>query len=78
MPQNGDEGGRDRQHGASVSRWARVLPQGDRIRGTVPLIAFVSWPAQPNGIDDGEIELAGIGLRLPLSALYRTTRLARR
>ncbi len=37
-----------------------------------------SWPAQPATIDDGEIELASIGFRASLAALYRTTRLARR
>ncbi|HVC61864.1 MAG TPA: Uma2 family endonuclease [Acetobacteraceae bacterium] len=36
-----------------------------------------SWPAQPVTIDDGEIELASIGFRISLAALYRTTRLAR-
>jgi Uma2 family endonuclease len=37
-----------------------------------------SWPAQPVTIDEGEIELASIGFRVPLAALYRTTRLAHR
>jgi Uma2 family endonuclease len=37
-----------------------------------------SWPEQSMTIDDGEIELASIGFRVPLAALYRTTRLARR
>ena len=36
-----------------------------------------SWPAQPVTIDDGDMELASIGFRVRLVALYRTTRLAR-
>jgi Uma2 family endonuclease len=35
-----------------------------------------NWPEQPITVQDGDLELASIGFRSPLSALYRTTRLA--
>lgn len=37
-----------------------------------------SWPGQAALIEDGPLELASIGFQVPLGALYRTTRLARR
>ncbi|HEY1932217.1 MAG TPA: Uma2 family endonuclease [Acetobacteraceae bacterium] len=37
-----------------------------------------SWPERSVRINDGDIELACIDFRVPLAALYRTTRLARR
>jgi Uma2 family endonuclease len=38
-----------------------------------------SWPKEPEAIESGgDLLLESIGLRLPLAALYRTTRLARR
>lgn len=35
-----------------------------------------SWPADPDLVTEGEIVLDSIGLRLPIAACYRTTRLA--
>lgn len=35
-----------------------------------------NWPAEPARLTEGELVLASIGLRTPLAALYRTTRLA--
>ena len=37
-----------------------------------------TWPEQPMAIEDGDLMLETIGFRVPLAALYRTTRLARR
>lgn len=37
-----------------------------------------SWPNQPLAIDAGELMLESIDFRVPLAALYRTTRLAPR
>ncbi len=37
-----------------------------------------SWPRTPEAIEAGELVLESIGFRAPLTALYRTTRLARR
>jgi Uma2 family endonuclease len=36
-----------------------------------------SWPKQPMRIEAGDLTLETIGLKVPLTALYRTTRLAR-
>jgi len=36
-----------------------------------------TWPERPLAIEQGELALDSIGLRVPLTALYRTTRLAR-
>jgi Uma2 family endonuclease len=36
------------------------------------------WPEGPTVIEDGELELASIDFRVPLAAIYRRTRLARR
>ncbi len=36
-----------------------------------------TWPERPLAIGQGELVLDSIGLRVPLTALYRTTRLAR-
>jgi len=35
-----------------------------------------SWPSQPLAIETGDLTLECIGLRIPLAAAYRTTRLA--
>jgi len=35
-----------------------------------------TWPKDPEAIGSGELPLDSIGFRVPLSALYRTTRLA--
>ena len=35
-----------------------------------------SWPEQPLILADGELALQSIGFRIPLAAVYRTTRLA--
>lgn len=37
-----------------------------------------SWPERSVPVNDGDLELASIDFRVPLAALYRTTRLARR
>jgi Uma2 family endonuclease len=37
-----------------------------------------SWPKRPIDIEAGELILESIGLRVPLSAIYRTKRLAQR
>lgn len=37
-----------------------------------------NWPADARVITDGDLTLDSIGLTLPLGAIYRTTRLARR
>jgi Uma2 family endonuclease len=37
-----------------------------------------SWPARPSAIESSELVLDSIGFRVPLLALYRTTRLAPR
>lgn len=36
-----------------------------------------TWPRQPEHIEAGELFLSSINFRVPLTALYRTTRLAR-
>jgi Uma2 family endonuclease len=36
-----------------------------------------SWPASSTVIEDGDLVLQSIGLAVPLTAIYRTTRLAR-
>ncbi|MGH7084014.1 MAG: Uma2 family endonuclease [Acetobacteraceae bacterium] len=36
-----------------------------------------TWPRQPERIEAGELYLSSIDFRVPLAALYRTTRLAR-
>jgi Uma2 family endonuclease len=36
-----------------------------------------SWPRTPETIEAGDLVLESIGFRAPLTALYRTTRLAR-
>jgi Uma2 family endonuclease len=36
-----------------------------------------SWPASSTVIEDGDLVLESIGLAVPLTAIYRTTRLAR-
>ncbi len=36
-----------------------------------------TWPERPLAIEQGELALDSIGFRAPLTALYRTTRLAR-
>ncbi|MGH7086109.1 MAG: Uma2 family endonuclease, partial [Acetobacteraceae bacterium] len=36
-----------------------------------------TWPRQPEHIEAGELFLSSIDFRVPLAALYRTTRLAR-
>ncbi len=36
-----------------------------------------AWPKQPTTIESGDLTLQSIHFRLPLTALYRTTRLAR-
>jgi Uma2 family endonuclease len=37
-----------------------------------------SWPAAPEAITDGDLVLESVDFRVPLTELYRTTRLARR
>jgi Uma2 family endonuclease len=37
-----------------------------------------SWPASSTVIEDGDLVLESIGFAVPLTAIYRTTRLARR
>jgi hypothetical protein len=37
-----------------------------------------SWPSTPEAIEAGDLILESIGFQAPLTALYRTTRLARR
>ncbi|MGH6936513.1 MAG: Uma2 family endonuclease [Methylocella sp.] len=37
-----------------------------------------SWPTTPEAIEAGDLTLESIGFKAPLTALYRTTRLARR
>ena len=37
-----------------------------------------SWPEAPLAIEGGDLTLDSVGLTVPLAALYRTTRLARR
>ncbi len=37
-----------------------------------------NWPQRPLSITDGDLALESIGFSVPLAALYRTTRLARR
>jgi Uma2 family endonuclease len=37
-----------------------------------------NWPATATVIEDGDLVLNSIGLSIPLAAIYRTTRLARR
>ncbi len=36
-----------------------------------------SWPEQPDLIENGDLVLDSIGFRVPVTALYRTTHLAR-
>ena len=37
-----------------------------------------SWPEEPELVETGDLTLGSIGFAVPLAALYRTTRLARR
>ena len=54
-----------------------VVSSTDRSARPLRRLQDGSWPAKPELVESGDFVLASIGFRVPLEAIYRTTRLAR-